>query len=57
MDPNRKDPPNNRDKNNDNKDKRPKSNIFLALIITATVALIIFGIYNMISKSRYTETT
>ena len=55
MDPNRKDPPNNR--NNNDKNKRPKSNIFLTLVITAAIALIIFGVYNMINKSRYTETT
>ncbi len=55
MSSNRKDPPNNR--NNNDKNKKPKGNIFLTLVITAAIALIIFGVYNMISKSRYTETT
>ena len=54
MSSNRKDPPNNR---NNDKNKKPKGNIFLTLVITAAIALIIFGVYNMISKSRYTETT
>ncbi len=52
MSSNRKDPPKNNDKN-----KKPKGNIFLTLVITAAIALIIFGVYNMINKSRYTETT
>ena len=52
MDSNRKNPPDNR--NNGDK-KRP--NLFLTLVITAAIALIIFGVYNMINKSRYTETT
>ena len=55
MSSNRKDPPNNR--NNNDKNKKPKGNIFLTLVITAAIALIIFGVYNMINKSRYTETT
>ena len=56
MDLNRKDPPNNRDNDNDSRGKRPKGNILLALVITVVVVIIISTIYNAISSSRYTET-
>ncbi len=55
MDPNEKNPSNNNDR--DPKGKRPKGNIFLALIITVAVVLIISAIFNAISGSKYTETT
>ena len=55
MDPNPKDASNNRNNSNNNDKKRPKGNILLALIITVVVVLLASGVYNMISKSRYTE--
>ena len=55
MDPNRKDPPNNKD-NGNSQGKRPKGNILLAIIISVAVVLIISGIYNFISESKYKET-
>ena len=55
MDPNPKDSFNNRNNSNNNDKKRPKGNILLALIITVVVVLLASGVYNMISKSRYTE--
>ena len=54
MDPNKKDPSNN--KGGDSQGKRPKGNILLAIIITVAVVLIISGIYNAIAGSRYKET-
>ena len=56
MDLNRKDPPNNRDNDQDSRGKRPKGNILLALVITVVVVILITAIYNAISSSRYTET-
>ena len=55
MDPNRKDPPNNKDDGN-SQGKRPKGNILLAVIISVAVVLIIMSIYNAISGSKYQET-
>ena len=55
MDPNKKDPPNNKD-NGNSRDKRPKGNILLAIVISVAVLLVISGIYNFISESKYTET-
>ena len=40
-----------------NNDKKPKGSIWLPLIITLAIVLLISGIYNMVSKSQYTETT
>ena len=55
MEPNRPDP--NKDKNKNNpQGKKPKGNIFAALIITVLVVIVISTIYNAISKSRYKET-
>ncbi len=45
------------DRNRNGSDKRPKGNIFLALIIAVVVVVLISTVYNLISKSRYTETT
>ena len=55
MDQNPKDSSNNRNNNNDK--KRPKSNILLALVITVVVVLVGSVVFNMVSNSRYTETT
>ena len=55
MDPNRKDPPNNKDDGN-SQGKRPKGNILLAIVISVAVVLIIMSIYNAISGSKYQET-
>ena len=56
MDQNPKDSSNNRSNNNNDK-KRPKSNILLALVITVVVVLVGSVVFNMVSNSRYTETT
>ena len=56
MDQNPKDSSNNRS-NNSNDKKRPKSNALVALIITVVVVLLGSFVFNMISNSRYTETT
>ena len=42
---------------NDPKDKRPKVNIWVTLIITVAIILIISSVYSAIVKSQYTETT
>ena len=55
MDPNSKDSSNDRNYSGDK--KRPKGSIILALVITLGVVLLVSGMYNFISKSRYTETT
>ena len=57
MDQNPKDSSNNRSNNNNNDKKRPKSNILLALVITVVVVLLGSVAFNMVSNSRYTETT
>ena len=54
MEPNRSDSQNNR--NNDTQNKKPKGNIFLALIITVAVVILISTVYGAISKSKYTQT-
>ena len=56
MDQKPKDSSNNRTNNNNNK-KRPKNNALVALIITVVVVLVGSFVFNMISNSRYTETT
>ena len=56
MDPNKNDPPNNRNNGSGSRGKRPRGNILLALVITVVVVIIISTIYNAISSSRYTET-
>jgi len=38
-------------------DKKPKGSIWMPLIISLAIVLVISGIYNMVSKSQYTETT
>ncbi|MBQ6839144.1 MAG: ATP-dependent zinc metalloprotease FtsH [Oscillospiraceae bacterium] len=38
-------------------DKKPKGSIWLPLIISLAIVLVISGIYNMVSRSQYTETT
>ncbi|MBO5892044.1 MAG: ATP-dependent zinc metalloprotease FtsH [Oscillospiraceae bacterium] len=42
---------------NDPKGKRPKSNIWITLIITVAIILIISFVYNAFVDSQYTETT
>ncbi len=55
MDPNRNDSPNNPRKPGDG--QKPRSNIWLALIIAVIALLAISGIYNAVSASQYTQTT
>ena len=55
MDPNQKNPQGNQPNGNDK--KKPKSNLIFALVAAVLVVLIISGLYNYISKSRYKETT
>ena len=55
MDPNRNDPSHNGPKKPDG-DKR-KPNRWLALVVAVVAVLLIGSIYNMISKSQYTQTT
>ena len=55
MDPNRNDSHNNPKKPGDG--QKPKSNIWLSLIIAVLAMLLIGSIYNMINKSQYQETT
>ena len=54
MEPNRNDSPNGK-KPEDN--KKPKGNIWVALIITVALVLIIGSVYNMVVNSQYTQTT
>ena len=55
MDPNQKDPQGGKPGGGDK--KKPKSNIVFALVAAVLVVLIISGVHNLISKSKYTETT
>jgi len=48
---------NNRNNPPQGNDKRPKGNIWLALIVTIGIILIISSLYRMITDSQYTETT
>ena len=48
---------NNRNKPPQGNDKRPRGNIWIALIITVAIILIITGLYRAITNSQYTETT
>ena len=50
---NRKDNP----KDDNSQNKKPKGNIVLALVIAVAVVLVFAAIYNLISGSKYTETT
>ena len=52
MEPNKKNP-------NDpqKKDKKPKNNIWITLIITVAVVLLISSVYNAIRKAQFTETS
>jgi len=43
--------------NNSGDNKRPRTNIWITLIITIAIILVISTIFNAISKSQYTETT
>ena len=45
------------DKGNENGGKRPKSNIWMTLIITVAIVLVISAIYNLIAGSQYTLVT
>ena len=54
MEQNRNDSPN---RNPNNNDKRPKSGIWMALIITVAIVLAISLLYNAITGSNYTLTT
>ena len=48
--------PNRNDSNKPN-GKRPKGNIWLAVVITVAVVLLISTIYNAVANSQYTHTT
>ena len=48
---------NNRNKPPQGNDKRPKGNIWVALIVTVGIILIITSLYRAITNSQYTETT
>ena len=48
---------NGQNKDPKNKNRKPKGNIFVTLIITVALILLISWVYNMISASQYTETT
>ena len=52
MDPKRNDPP----KKPDGDDKKPK-NLITTIIISIAILLAVVSIYNMVSNSKYTETT
>ena len=52
MDPNR-----NQNPNNSGDEKRPKGNIWVALIITVAIILLFSTIFNYVSRSQYTEAT
>ena len=54
MDQNRNDNHNNR---NPKDPQKPKTNLWVTLVITAAVVLLISGIYNMVTESQYNETT
>ena len=45
---------NNQNRQQPDNGKRPKSNIWLTLIITVVIVLIISSVYNAISNSQYT---
>ena len=55
MDPNQKDSQGNNPSGGDK--KKPKGNIVFAFVAAVMVVLIVSGVYNYISKSRYTEKT
>ena len=52
MDPNRNQKP-----NNSGDEKRPKGNIWVALVITVAIILLFSTIFNYVSRSQYTEAT
>ena len=56
MEPNRNNDSQNRNNKPDD-NKRPKSSIWVALIITAAIVLIFSWVYNAVSSSQYTQTT
>ena len=55
MEPNRNDSKNRSNKPGDN--KRPKSSIWITLIISVAIVLAISLIYNAVARSQYTQTT
>ena len=56
MEPNRNDSSKDKNNNNNPDGKRPRSRILTMLLIAIAVSLVISGIYNAISDSKYTET-
>ena len=52
MDPKRNDPP----KNPQGDDKKPK-NLLTTIIISIAILLVVISVFNMVSNSKYTETT
>jgi len=55
MNPNQ--PSGNGNNSPNNNDKQPRRNIWMPLIITIGIVLLLSSLYNMISNSRYTETS
>ncbi len=53
MDPNRNQPP----QDNKPEDKRPKGNLWVALIVTVVLVLLISSVVNAVINSQYTKTT
>ena len=51
MEPNRNDSPNNKNPNNQ---KRPKSNIWAALLITLVIGLVFSWVFDLVESSKYT---
>ena len=47
----------NRNNPGDNGNKKPKGNIWLALVITVAIVLIISSVYNAVVRGQYTQTT
>ena len=58
MEPNRNDSSNNQNNKNNNPDgKKPRGRLFTMLLIAIAVSLVVSGIYNAITDSKYTETS
>ena len=57
MEPNRNDSNKNRDPNRKPDDKKPRSQMLVALVVTLALVLLFSWIYNTVSKSQYTEAT
>ena len=49
--------PSKQSEDKDQQNKRPKGNMLFSFIVAVAVVLLISGVYNLISGSKYTETT